>query len=244
MKGEPSNQPQPGGALQRFLKGFVYAGKGICSFKRSERTLPLPGHSGCHGSGFLLRHQPRQIDCRGAVLRHGAGRRRFNSAIWTPGQPGLTRAKPSCRWHKDVAAGAVLVCAIAAAVVGLIIFCPIDTVNQSDHWHVKPLKPWKALIIDTGLLAASTLRITACAKQGKKTHLRGQQHPVVQLPAAQWEETPAAGQRPVGHDARRWRGARTHRAQTTSTCGAVPRPTIAIPSCSYLPAISTTAFSG
>ena len=38
MKGEPSNQPRPGGALQRFLQGFVYAGKGICSFVRSERN--------------------------------------------------------------------------------------------------------------------------------------------------------------------------------------------------------------
>lgn len=126
MTGEPSNQPRPGGALQRFLQGFVYAGKGICSFVQSERNarfhclaIAVVTAAGfyfgiSHGEWIAV------VLCFGMVLAAEG----FNSAIErlvnlvSPGRD------PLAGDIKDVAAGAVLVCAIAAAVVGLIIFLP------------------------------------------------------------------------------------------------------------------------
>lgn len=108
------------------LKSFQYAGKGICSFIRKERNAWIH----CTAivlvtiAGFYFGITPMEwvviVLCFALVLAAEA----INTAIErivdlvSPGK------HPLAGDAKDIAAGAVLICAIAAAIVGLIIFMP------------------------------------------------------------------------------------------------------------------------
>ena len=112
--------------LNKRLKSFVYAFQGICSLLKKEHNAWIH----CTAivlvtiAGFVFGITPTEwcivLLCFGVVLAAEA----FNTAI----ERLVNLVSPD--YHsiagdvKDVAAGAVLICAIAVAIVGLIIFLP------------------------------------------------------------------------------------------------------------------------
>ena len=116
----------PTTGIRKRLKSFVYAGKGIYSFLRKEpnawihccaiAAVTLAGLTlGITRTEWLV-----IILCFALVLAAEA----FNTAIERLVNLVSPGYHPIAGDVKDIAAGAVLICAIAAAVVGLIIFLP------------------------------------------------------------------------------------------------------------------------
>lgn len=112
--------------LIKFLKSFFYAAKGIISFLRAERN----GWIHCCAivvvtiAGFYFNINRMEwiavLFCFGLVLAAEA----FNTAIERLVNLVSPKKNPIAGDVKDVAAGAVFICAIAAAIIGLLIFIP------------------------------------------------------------------------------------------------------------------------
>lgn len=113
-------------SIRKRLKSFTYAWKGINNFVHREHNawIHLTAALLAVVAGFLFEIEKGEwiaiIGCIGIVLTAEA----FNTAI----ERLVNLVSPE--WHpiagevKDIAAGAVLICAIAAAIIGLIIFIP------------------------------------------------------------------------------------------------------------------------
>lgn len=113
-------------SIRKRLKSFTYAWKGIRSFVYQEHNVWIHLTIALLAiiAGFIFNIQRLEwvaiILCIGMVIAAEA----FNTAI----ERLVNLASPE--WHllagqvKDIAAGAVLICAIAAALVGLVIFVP------------------------------------------------------------------------------------------------------------------------
>lgn len=112
--------------LRKRLKSFAYALKGIGSFLRKEHNAWI--HCTAAGVvtaaglalGITRMEWMAVVICFGLVLAAEA----FNTAIERLVDLVSPDFHPVAGDVKDVAAGAVLICAIAAAVVGLIVFLP------------------------------------------------------------------------------------------------------------------------
>lgn len=112
--------------LQKRLKSFVYAFQGIGSLLKKEHNAWIH----CIAivvvtiAGFAFGITPTEwcivVLCFGLVLAAEA----FNTAIERLVNLVSPDFHPVAGDVKDVAAGAVLICAIAAAIVGFIIFVP------------------------------------------------------------------------------------------------------------------------
>lgn len=112
--------------LEKRLKSFTYAFSGIGSFLRKEPNAWIH----CSAivtvtiAGFLLGITRTEwlviILCFGIVLAAEA----FNTAIERLVNLVSPDFHPIAGDVKDIAAGAVLICAIATAIIGLIIFIP------------------------------------------------------------------------------------------------------------------------
>lgn len=112
--------------LQKRIKSFTYAFKGIGSF------LPKEHNAWIHCTAIVIvtivgltlgitrMEWAVVILCFGLVLAAEA----FNTAIERLVNLVSPDFHPIAGDVKDIAAGAVLICAIAAAIVGLIIFIP------------------------------------------------------------------------------------------------------------------------
>ena len=108
------------------LRSFLYAFAGLRLLLREEHNARI------HATitvlvvvaGIVLRVSPVEwgvlVICIGMVLSAEA----FNSAIERIADYLTTERDERIRDIKDLAAGAVLLCAIAAAIVGLIVFVP------------------------------------------------------------------------------------------------------------------------
>lgn len=81
-------------------------------------------HDGSNPCGICFRHYTHGMDGRYPLFRCGDCRRAVQHRYRKAGGPGISRTAPRCGAGKDIAAGAVLVCAVAAAIIGLIIFIP------------------------------------------------------------------------------------------------------------------------
>lgn len=113
-------------SIKKRLKSFTYAWKGIKNFICQEHNvwihLTIAFLTVVAGFAFGIQRTEwiAIVICIGIVIAAEA----FNTAI----ERLVNLASPE--WHpvageiKDIAAGAVLICAVAAAVVGLIIFIP------------------------------------------------------------------------------------------------------------------------
>lgn len=113
-------------SIRKRIKSFTYAWKGIKSFVCQEHNvwIHLTAASLAVIAGIIFNIQRSEwiviVICIGMVIAAEA----FNTAI----ERLVNLVSPE--WHpiagevKDIAAGAVLICAIAAAIVGLIIFIP------------------------------------------------------------------------------------------------------------------------
>ena len=112
--------------LMARLRSFRYAFAGLRLLLREEHNARI------HATitvlvvvaGIVLRVSPMEwgvlVICIGMVLAAEA----FNSAIERVANYLTTERDDRIRDIKDLAAGAVLLCAIAAAIVGLIVFVP------------------------------------------------------------------------------------------------------------------------
>lgn len=112
--------------IKRLIKSFKYAGKGIYTLIGEERNARIH----CIAiilvtlSGFYFNISKTEwviiVLCFGLVLAAEA----FNTAIERLVDMVCPERKPIAGKVKDLAAGAVLICAIAAAIIGTIIFVP------------------------------------------------------------------------------------------------------------------------
>ena len=112
--------------LKRRIKSFGYASKGIASLIKKEHNAWIH----CTAvvvvtlAGFYFGITPTEwcivVICFGMVLAAEG----FNTAIERLVDLVSPDYHPIAGDVKDVAAGAVLICAIAAAVVGMIVFIP------------------------------------------------------------------------------------------------------------------------
>ena len=115
--------------MKGLLKSFVYAGSGIITCIRQERNMRV--HLVCmiYMYSYLLiydffevsRTQFAIIFITNAIVVMGE---LFNTAIERLVDLVSPERHPVAGQVKDIAAGAVLVCAVAAAIIGLIIFIP------------------------------------------------------------------------------------------------------------------------
>ena len=112
--------------IVKFFKGFAYAFAGMAAAVRSERNMKFHLFvTACviaAGIGFRI-SVGEWIACTlciGMVF----GAEMLNTAIEKLADAVSAERNDNIRFVKDVAAGAVLECAIVAAVVGLIIFVP------------------------------------------------------------------------------------------------------------------------
>lgn len=113
-------------SIKKRMKSFSYAWKGINGFVCKEHNAWIHLTATCLvvTAGFLVGLTRGEwiaiVLCIGMVIAAEA----FNTAI----ERLVNLVSPE--WHpmagevKDIAAGAVLICAIAAAIVGLIVFLP------------------------------------------------------------------------------------------------------------------------
>lgn len=112
--------------LEKRIKSFGYAFKGIASLLKKEHNAWIH----CSAivlvtcAGFYFSITPTEwcivVLCFGLVLAAEG----FNTAIERLVDLVSPDFHPVAGDVKDVAAGAVLICAIAAAIVGLIVFVP------------------------------------------------------------------------------------------------------------------------
>ncbi|MDE5678310.1 MAG: diacylglycerol kinase family protein [Phocaeicola sp.] len=112
--------------LQKRIKSFAYAWKGVCSFLSKEHNawihctaiVVVTAIGFC--TGITHTEWLVLILCFAMVLAAEA----FNTAIERLVDLASPDFHPLAGQAKDIAAGAVLICAIGAAIIGLIIFVP------------------------------------------------------------------------------------------------------------------------
>lgn len=113
-------------SIKKRLKSFTYAWKGVKGFIRCEHNawIHLTIATLTVIAGFVFEIQRMEwiaiIICIGVVMAAEA----FNTAIERLVNLVSPERNPIAGEVKDIAAGAVLICAIAAAIVGLTIFIP------------------------------------------------------------------------------------------------------------------------
>ena len=112
--------------LKKRIKSFGYAFKGIASLLKKEHTawIQCLAIVVVTSLGFYFHITPTEwcivLLCFGMVLAAEG----FNTAIERLVDLVSPERHPVAGDVKDVAAGAVLICAIAAAIIGCIIFLP------------------------------------------------------------------------------------------------------------------------
>jgi diacylglycerol kinase (ATP) len=113
-------------SLRRRLNGFRYAFRGACLLLRYEHNAWIQAAIGICTitGGFLLRIS--SMEWIGVILATGTvlAAEAFNSAIEKLSDVVSPEYSEAVRCIKDIAAGAVLFTAIAAALIGIIIFLP------------------------------------------------------------------------------------------------------------------------
>lgn len=124
--GASGADPGATGSLKRFLLGFVFAARGIVYVLRTQRNarvhLMIAGAVVLAGWCFRISATQWAIIAVTSGLVFGA--EMFNTVIEMAVDLLTRRQHPMARAAKDVAAGAVLVTAIAAVAVGGAIFGP------------------------------------------------------------------------------------------------------------------------
>lgn len=112
--------------LHKRLKSFAYAWKGVCSFLSKEHNawIHCAAIIAVTTAGFFFGITRTEwlaiLLCFAMVLAAEA----FNTAIERLVNLVSPDYHPVAGDVKDIAAGAVLICAIVAAIIGLIIFIP------------------------------------------------------------------------------------------------------------------------
>ena len=114
------------GAVERFLRSFGHAARGLAVGFRTQRNLRVHAVATATVVALGLWHRVERWEWCALLLACGlvVAAELANTAIeWLADRVSRER-EDAIRDVKDVAAGAVLAASIAAAVVGLIIFLP------------------------------------------------------------------------------------------------------------------------
>lgn len=112
--------------MKKFFRGFKYAFEGLAAAAKSERNMKihLCATVCVVAAGFGLKISAAEwlavLLCCGMVV----GVEMLNTAIEKLADIVEPAKNGKIKFVKDVAAGAVLACAIAAACVGLLVFVP------------------------------------------------------------------------------------------------------------------------
>lgn len=113
-------------SIKRFFKSFVYAFQGIVSAFKTEQNLSVQTIVGilAIGLGFFLKLSTVEFVI--VILTCGLvmALELVNTAIEYVVDMAMPEIHPLAKIAKDVAAGAVLITAITAFIVGLIVYLP------------------------------------------------------------------------------------------------------------------------
>ena len=138
--------------LKRFGRGFAYAWNGICAAVREERNFRFHLCAGAYALAAALMARLPAAElclvalCVGAVMALEL----MNSAV----ERAVDKPDTSHWWTagaaKDMAAGAVLVMALASLLVGACLFVP----RLGQLWSVLTARWWRPLVLLATLAAA------------------------------------------------------------------------------------------
>lgn len=140
--------------MRGFLRGFVYAGRGLWFCVRHERNFRIHLAVGA----YVLALAPYFSLSRGewaallAVIALVLAAEAVNTAVEQTVNLASAQRRMRARVAKDVAAGAVLLCALFAVGVGIALFA------RPDVWRTIPADwrthPWKPAVLAVSLPAA------------------------------------------------------------------------------------------
>jgi diacylglycerol kinase (ATP) len=113
-------------SIRKLIKSFGYAFSGICRLFRSESNVRIHLFATLCAltAGILLRISKTEWCVILIVIALVWAAEAFNTALEKLTDHLFPECHETARFAKDLAAGAVLVCAMAAFVCGLIIFLP------------------------------------------------------------------------------------------------------------------------
>ena len=116
--------------MGRFLKGFVYAGRGIWFCVRHERNFRIHMAAALYVLLFAPYFSLNRGEWAALLLTIGLvmGAEALNTAVEQTVNLVCPEKREGARVAKDAAAGAVLLCAVAAAAVGIVLFA------RSEGW--------------------------------------------------------------------------------------------------------------
>ena len=118
--------------MSGFFKAFLYAGQGIAAAVKSQRNLRIHITAAVYVTAFSFFYELSGTDYVLLMLTFSSviAAELINTAveaavdICSPGKTGLAKLA------KDAAAGAVLVTAVFAVVIGLIMFLDLDVIRS------------------------------------------------------------------------------------------------------------------
>ncbi len=124
--GASERDPSVSGSLRRFLLSFAYAAQGIAYVWRTQRNarVHVVIAAAVVLAGWCVRIQATEWAVIPVTMGLVFSAEMFNTVIEMAVDLLTQRQHPMAKAAKDVAAGAVLVAAIAAVAVGSIIFGP------------------------------------------------------------------------------------------------------------------------
>jgi diacylglycerol kinase len=125
-KSAPSHSHPTASSLRAFLLSFVYAGQGVAYAIRTQRNMRvhLAFAIFAVGMGIWLRITPAELAVIVVAIMLVVVAEMFNTVIEATVDLATREVHPLAKIAKDMAAGAVLVGAILAVVVGLLILGP------------------------------------------------------------------------------------------------------------------------
>lgn len=136
--------------MKGFFRGFVYAGRGLWFCIRHERNFRVHMAAG----GYVLVLAPYFLQSRGewaallAAVALVLAAEALNTAVEQAVNLASAQRRVRARVAKDVAAGAVLLCALFAAAIGAVLFV------RPDGW-ARLLADWRLRLWKPAALAAS-----------------------------------------------------------------------------------------
>jgi len=138
--------------MKTFLKGFVYAGRGIWFCLRHERNFRIHLVVAAYVLGFAPSFTLSRAEWAVLIVTLGLvpAAEALNTAVEHAMDLVSPRRNPMVAIAKDAAAGAVLLCAVASVGVGVALFG--DGQALAALWGALVAAPWKLALIAVSLI--------------------------------------------------------------------------------------------
>ena len=141
--------------MSGFFKAFLYAGQGIAAAVKSQRNLRIHITAAVYVTAFSFFYELSGTDYVLLMLTFSSviAAELINTAIeaavdiCSPGKSSLAKLA------KDAAAGAVLVTAIFAVIIGLIMFLDIDVIRSIVRYYGENIPALAGLVVSAVLAA-------------------------------------------------------------------------------------------